>query len=260
MQPPSPAVAGAEPAAPFGMSRSSVVCAFVGVLLGHAALIAVFIAENRAPASRPVESIPIVAQLLSAQADATPVAVQSPVQQSVNPAHREAARQHENPPPQRIPSQRAPALAPAQAVSPAPVTSPAQTSQAATDAANAERGMAQPTAAAASASSAAAPATHETLAIAAPKHVEHADCRIVKPTYPELSKRRDETGTATVRFVIGATGAIETVALVKSSGFPRLDDAAVGALRASTCQPYVENGAPIRVSYTQAFTFGLDDD
>ena len=104
------------------------------------------------------------------------------------------------------------------------------------------------------------PGSRETIAIAAPKHVDHADCRIVKPAYPELSKRRDETGTATVRFVIGTTGAIDTVTLVKSSGFARLDDAAVQALRESTCQPYVENGAPIRASYVQAFTFGLDDD
>ena len=98
------------------------------------------------------------------------------------------------------------------------------------------------------------------MAIAAPKHVDHADCRIVKPSYPELSRRRGEAGTVTVRFVIGTTGAIDTVTLVKSSGFARLDDAAVEALRASTCQPYVENGSPIRATYVQAFTFGLDYD
>ncbi len=62
-----------------------------------------------------------------------------------------------------------------------------------------------------------------------------------------------------MRFIIGTTGGIESVSLVKSSGFSRLDDAAVEALRSSTCQPYLENGSPIRVFYTQAFTFGLDD-
>jgi protein TonB len=104
-----------------------------------------------------------------------------------------------------------------------------------------------------------APGARETIAVAAPKHVAHADCRIVKPAYPELSKRRDETGTATVRFVIDTSGAVDAVTLLKSSGYERLDNAAMQALRASTCQPYVENGTPVRVSYVQAFTFGLDD-
>lgn len=98
------------------------------------------------------------------------------------------------------------------------------------------------------------------MAIAAPKHVEHADCRIAKPAYPALSKRRGEAGTASVRFVIGTTGAIDGITLVKSSGFARLDDAALGALRESTCRPYLENGSPIRVSYVQPFTFGLEGD
>jgi protein TonB len=147
-------------------------------------------------------------------------------------------------------------------MSPAPAATPAaaQRSEPGEPVTRAPSAAAQSATPSASAPPVAAPAARETLAVAAPKHVEHADCRIVKPTYPELSKRRDETGTVTVRFIIGATGAIETVAVVKSSGFVRLDDAAVEALRASTCQPYLENGSPIRVSYMQAFTFGLDDD
>jgi protein TonB len=103
-------------------------------------------------------------------------------------------------------------------------------------------------------------AAHDTITIATPRRVEHVDCRIVKPAYPELSKRRSEAGTATVRFVIGTTGAIDSVTLAKSSGFPRLDDAALEALRESACAPYVENGSPVRASYEQAFKFGLEDD
>lgn len=101
---------------------------------------------------------------------------------------------------------------------------------------------------------------NDTIAVAAPKHVERADCHIVKPAYPALSRRRGEAGTATVRFVIGTTGALDSVMLAKSSGFPRLDDAALEALRESTCAPYVENGSPMRASYEQAFKFGLEDD
>ncbi len=237
------------------MSRSNIGYAFLGVLFAHAALIAIFLTADRAPVARPVQSAAVVAQLLSLQDDAMPVAVQSAPQPPAKQVHQEPERQRVNKPPSPLPPQRAPAAA--HAMLPAPVASPAQPSQPATSTPSAAPRTAT---ASASVPAAAAPAARETLAIAAPKHVEHAECRIVKPTYPELSKRRDETGTAAVRFVIGVTGAIESVALVKSSGFGRLDGAALDALHASTCQPYVESGSPIRVSYTQAFTFGLDDD
>ncbi|MEA3118021.1 MAG: periplasmic protein TonB [Paraburkholderia sp.] len=99
----------------------------------------------------------------------------------------------------------------------------------------------------------------ETLAIAAPRSASKIDCRIVKPDYPALSRRRGETGTADVRFVVGPTGIIKRVELAKSSGFTRLDEAALAAMRASSCQPYVENGTPTPAVYTQPFGFALDE-
>jgi protein TonB len=110
-----------------------------------------------------------------------------------------------------------------------------------------------------SAPQAASPRAQETLAIGAPKSIEHVECGIVKPDYPAISRRRGETGTASVRFVIGVTGAIESAELAKSSGYERLDHAALAAMRASSCRPYVENGAPLRVTSTQPFVFALDD-
>jgi protein TonB len=107
---------------------------------------------------------------------------------------------------------------------------------------------------------AAAPAIgRPTMEISAPKNVAHLDCSIAKPDYPALSRRRGETGTAYVRFVVGLTGSLENIELKKSSGFDRLDDAALAAVRATTCKPYVENGVPIRAAYTQPYQFGLDD-
>jgi protein TonB len=261
MQASSPLNASVQPAIPFGMSRSRIVLAFLAVALAHVALIAIFVASHRAPVTRPAQSPAIVAQLLSIQADARPAAVQSDVEPPAKRVHIEPARPRVAAPSAHVPPARTPATAPVPAhtappaVTPAPAAAPVQTQPAASVASSAAQ-----TAAASTSASSAASAARETIAIAAPKQVKHADCRIVKPTYPELSKRREETGTATVRFIIGTTGAIETVALVKSSGFQRLDDAALQALRASSCQPYVENGTAIRASYTQAFTFGLDDD
>lgn len=95
--------------------------------------------------------------------------------------------------------------------------------------------------------------------ISAPKNVSHLDCNIAKPDYPAISRRRGESGTAYVRFVVGLTGKLENIELKKSSGYDRLDDAALDAVRASTCKPYLENGAPIRAAYTQPYQFGLND-
>ncbi|MFT4067714.1 energy transducer TonB [Paraburkholderia sp.] len=99
----------------------------------------------------------------------------------------------------------------------------------------------------------------ETLAVSTPKDVAHLDCNIAKPEYPCLSKRMNETGTAVVRFVMGLIGAIEDIRLQKSSGYPRLDSAALDAMHASACRPYLENIKPIRAAYSQPFTFSLDD-
>jgi protein TonB len=252
------------------MPRSRIAPTLLAVALAHAALIAVFVSAMREPPPRAVQSTAIVAQLLSPPSDTAPVALGPAPVQPLKPVHSEPARAREKtPPPAARQSSRAaaPAVAPHAVAAPTPAPSPAPTASQATQVTQATQATAsaQPAAgqaatAAASASSAAPPNAHETIATAAPKSVPHADCRIVKPSYPELSRRREETGTAAVRFVIGTTGAIEAISLVKSSGFPRLDDAAVAALRQSTCQPYVENGAPVRASYTQAFTFGLDDD
>ena len=63
-----------------------------------------------------------------------------------------------------------------------------------------------------------------------------------------------------MRFVVGTRGAVDEVTLVKSSGYARLDEAVIEALRQSTCRPQFEHGSPVRASYVQAFMFGLDDD
>ncbi len=269
MQASSPAMAGVVPVAFVGMLRSRLLPAFLCVALAHAVLLAIFVAANRPPAPRAVRSTAIMAQLLRPQAEAAAVALQSHAEPSPKRTLPEPDRPHVSAASQHLarPAVRPVAAVPsAHAVSPAPapVQAPAQPSVPATNAPSVATqtaaGATKPSSAAPSAQSTTSPSAPQTIAIAAPKHVEHADCRVVKPAYPELSKRRDETGTATVRFVIGTTGAIDSVTLVKSSGFARLDDAAIQALRASTCEPYVENGAPIRASYVQAFTFGLDDD
>jgi periplasmic protein TonB len=123
-----------------------------------------------------------------------------------------------------------------------------------------EPAPAPPTPPVAAAPAAAAPAIgRPTMALNAPKDVAHLECNIAMPDYPALSRRRGESGTALVKFVVGLTGKIENIELKKSSGSSRLDDAALDAMRSSACKPYKENGVAIRAAYSQPFVFGLND-
>jgi protein TonB len=64
------------------------------------------------------------------------------------------------------------------------------------------------------------------------------------PEYPRASKRLKETGSVVVRVWIDEGGAPQSVQVGKSSGYPRLDEAAVDAVRKFRFEPYTENGRP----------------
>lgn len=251
------------------MLHSRFVPALLCAALVHAALIALFVTTPQAPPMRQVETATIAAQLLPAEPDAahrTYAAARS-MTETAQPqlphtrADTTAPDMHAGKQPARKSRSQSPAAAPASPATPRTIAAPAgQPSQPSNAFSNPPSPAAQTVAAGVNAPSSATSAVRAPTALTAPKRVEHADCRIVKPSYPELSKRRSETGTANVRFVIGTSGAVESVALAKSSGFTRLDDAAIEAVRESICQPYLENGSAIRASVAQAFTFGLDDD
>lgn len=244
--------AGMNPAPSFRM-KPRVVVAVAAVAAIHAALLAVALRvrnENAQPLA--LESHTITAELLRPEAAAAPAAIQStPEPKPAPPVVREKTKTPPKPQqkvvpkpaPTPLPQTAAPSAqdatpAPAPAATPAPATTPAA-----------------PSSPAAAPSAPARPA----MALNAPRNVSHLDCRIAQPDYPALSKRRGETGIAYVRFVVGLTGSIENVELKKSSGYSRLDDAALDAMRDSTCKPYLENGEPVRAAYTQPFDFSLHD-
>ncbi len=254
---PSPNVGSVMTPAVFPPARVRITSTIAVVGLVHVALIAAMMQMTQRP-SQPlaVESKIITAQLLSQEPAPAPVpavapAVHSAPEPAPQPIVKKKVERHVAPP-RPLPTPAPAAQKTVTPPEPAPTAAPPHEAVTSQPAKATEQTAAQ--------SPAAGPATNrETLAIAAPKTVPHIDCRIVKPDYPALSRRRGEMGTADVRFVVGATGAIESVALARSSGYPRLDDAALAAMRASSCRPYVENGTPIRVTYTQPFGFALDD-
>ncbi len=68
---------------------------------------------------------------------------------------------------------------------------------------------------------------------------------IIYPDYPPQSKRLGEEGTTVLRMWILADGKVGKAEILTSSGFPRLDEAAVKkALRAWKFIPGTENGKP----------------
>lgn len=247
----SNAFAGVEPVSVVRMNRRVVTAAALVVAL-HVALIGMLLSKRDVKAPVAIESRTITAELLQPAPLAAPAALQStpapspprPVTHVVRekpktqPKIQPTPKPTPAPLPAPAPSQQAESPAPA-AAAPAPAA-PAPAVQAAASAATSAQGK-------------------PTLALAAPKNVSHLDCRITSPDYPLLSKRRGETGTAYVRFVVGLAGKIEDIELKKSSGYARLDDAALAAMRDSSCKPYLENGAPVRAAYTQPFAFTLQD-
>lgn len=215
-------------------------CAVAVVVALHAALIASTMTRRDRAAPVALESLTLTAELLPPGHAAAPAAIQS--QPAPTPAKplRHAAREARHVVPVQKPV--AEPLPVAQSPSRQAIESPLPVAPA------------QPAAA-----PAAPVAARPVMALSAPKNVPHLDCRIAQPEYPMLSKRSGEAGIAYVHFVVGLTGRIENIELKQSSGFSRLDNAALAAMRDSACQPYTEDGQPVRAAYTQPFDFNLHD-
>lgn len=72
----------------------------------------------------------------------------------------------------------------------------------------------------------------------------------VDPVYPPASRRAGEEGTGVYRVLVDGTGHAQDVSVVKSSGFPRLDDAAMNAIRRWVFSPAMQSGQAVQ-SYTK---------
>ncbi len=77
------------------------------------------------------------------------------------------------------------------------------------------------------------------------------------PDYPLASRRRNETGNTLLHVELDETGQVATASVLESSGFPRLDAAALAAVRTWRCNPPQRNGRAVRAVARQAFNFVL---
>lgn len=70
--------------------------------------------------------------------------------------------------------------------------------------------------------------------------------RRVNPVYPSQSRRAGEEGKGVYRVLVDANGRPIEVDVLSSTGFPRLDDAAVEAIRKWVFQPAMQAGQPVQ--------------
>ena len=79
----------------------------------------------------------------------------------------------------------------------------------------------------------------------------------IMATYPRISQRRGEEGTVTLSIQILANGKPGHISITQSSGFKRLDQAAIKAAQSADYQPAEQFGRPVESTLVQPITFTL---
>ncbi|WP_310613620.1 energy transducer TonB [Limnohabitans sp.] len=88
--------------------------------------------------------------------------------------------------------------------------------------------------------------------------VIQAGAYCAKPDYPSASRRMEEEGTVTLKFLIGADGKVIQADIEKTSGFTRLDEAARNALSKCQFRPGTVDGKPEQSWASIKYTWRLE--
>ena len=100
----------------------------------------------------------------------------------------------------------------------------------------------------------------ERATVKTPPSTSGKGARITQPEYPPASRRAGEAGTVQLRCFVNETGRCSEVSVVKSSGFDKLDEAAVKEVQRNwKFVPGKEDGKPVAAWHTFAVTFRLTD-
>ena len=86
--------------------------------------------------------------------------------------------------------------------------------------------------------------------------VNSANCE--KPDYPSASRRLEEEGTVSLRFLVGVDGKVLQAEVEKSSGFRRLDEAARAGLAKCQFKPATLDGKPEQAWASMKYTWRLE--
>ena len=105
-----------------------------------------------------------------------------------------------------------------------------------------------------------APKPVEKAVVKTPPSTVGRGARISQPEYPPASRRAGEAGTVTLKVFVLDTGRVGEVQVAKSSGFPKLDEAAVKEVQRNwRLVPGKEDGKPVSMWHTFQVTFKLTD-
>lgn len=223
------------------------------VVLGVHALVGWGLLQARATATATAHVVPVFLGLIT---PATPASIQPTPSESHQPrkaAHAQAPRPTPaaaappKPPVAVIAAKPAPAPAPAAALAPGPTPAPVAVATAAAQA------VFEPPSVIAKPASPTQPHT--------PRGVARTDVRYVvqpAPTYPSTSRRLGEVGEVHLRVEIDTDGRARHVSVHRSSGFPRLDESAMAAVRAARFAPFTENGVALVVWTIVPIEFQLE--
>lgn len=80
---------------------------------------------------------------------------------------------------------------------------------------------------------------------------------LTTPTYPKPSRQLGEFGKVVLRLELSESGVVKSAQVVNSSGYKRLDEAAITAARTWRCDPPHRNGRPVSAIVLQPFIFVL---
>jgi protein TonB len=81
----------------------------------------------------------------------------------------------------------------------------------------------------------------------------------VNPAYPAQSRRAGEEGTATFRVLVDEKGRPGDIQVAQSSGFPKLDQAAMEAIKRWKFAAAMNGGSAVAAYTTVRVTFRLDE-
>jgi periplasmic protein TonB len=80
-----------------------------------------------------------------------------------------------------------------------------------------------------------------------------------RPEFPAALKAQGIEGDVTVRVDIAASGAVTSVAIVSSSGYPAFDEAAKRAAASERFAPAIRDGSPVPFTLSYSYRFRIED-
>ena len=78
------------------------------------------------------------------------------------------------------------------------------------------------------------------------------------PNYPAISRRLGEQGQVRLKVELDETGRVTYARVAESSGYKRLDDAGLAAVKGWRCNPATRDGKPVRAIALQPLDFILN--